>query len=116
MEAAQTATADIVTNHKLVSDHVQRLEKHWDTYRAHLQTMQDGLQKTMGAYQGEMESALGKVHEEFDGLLAKGLTHFSHALKEFQDTLDAFGALMQREGSGEDQPGERRKRGWLRKG
>ncbi|MDJ0839000.1 MAG: hypothetical protein QNK37_20940 [Acidobacteriota bacterium] len=113
MEGARMATSDIIRNHRQVNDHVQRLEKHWDTYRAHLQAMQDNLQKTLAAYQGEMESALGKVHEEFDGLLAQGLTHFSTALKEFQDTLNAYGALIQKQGQ---QPAERRKSGFLGKG
>lgn len=105
MKTARVATGDIIKNHQMMSAHIQRLEQHWDTYRAYLQQMQQTLEKTLSAFKGEMEVSLTKIHEDFDALTAKGMTHFAAALKEFGETVDALSVVVER---GDTEPTRRK--------
>jgi len=97
MEGARIATGDIIKNHRALLEHVQRLEKHWESYQGHLQRMQKTLDDTLMSFKSELEGALGKAHEEMDSLMAQGLTHFSGAIQEMQDTLEALSTLIREE-------------------
>ena len=88
MQQARLATADIINNHQGLVRHMNRLESHWDNYREQLQTMLDHLKHALSGFQGEMTHSLRTIHNEFDELLAKSLSHFSGALQELDATLD----------------------------
>ena len=109
IKGAHLANSDIIKNHRTLLTHVKRLDEHWESYRAHLQTMQDLLEKTLTSFKGDMTSALDGVHGQFDQLLAKSLDHFAGALKDFQTTVDDMSALMK------DQQGNHKKLSWLGK-
>ena len=112
MESAKTANADIIENHQLLGSRLDLLEKHWQTYRDQIETMQAALDKALTGFGTEMKASLGKVHGEIDGLLAQSLEHFSGALKEFQATLNSLALLARNDPSN----GSKKKGSWLSKG
>ena len=105
IQNARLANSDIIKSHQGITSQLQRLEKHWDSYREHLESMRNGLSETLDGFQGQMKESLESVHGEIDGLLAQSLTHFSGALKEFDDTVGSLSLLMQDDDKG--------KKSWL---
>jgi hypothetical protein len=109
MKAANVATADILSSHSAVTQHMQQLEKHWQRFSDQINRMQKKLDQSIDQFETSLVKGLQQTHAEVDGLISQSLKHFSKAMEGMDQNLAALHLLLKET----DSP---KKGGWLNRG
>lgn len=109
MQAAQTATADIVSTHQSTTQQLQHLEKHWNQFNEQVKRMQDRLDQSLKYFENGLHQSLQKVHGQVDDVLAQSMSHFQKALEGMDQNLAALEVMFKTQ----DGP---KKGSWLNRG